>query len=295
MSDETIEATAEVIDVPDVLSGADRWLAETRAEVTALLGKYGTHDIENEADYRDIKQARTMLRKDIAQLDAQRKAQTKAVDDLLARFRSEAGMALAPLAEREAGYKAQLDEWEAGAKTRRTEYLRAAYEEYAPALVPLVPLEAVADRYAKDDGWYLKKSTDEGAAELLRKRLDGIAADWATIGNLDMTDEERQRCRSAYTSTLDLGAAVKAVTDERERMARIAEIEAAQAAHEPEPAAEPGPTPEPSPEPEPEPVAEATPEPTATWRFEVTCTRAQMDALMAYLRANGIHGRRCAA
>lgn len=287
MSDETIEATAEVIDVPDVLSGADRWLAETRDEVAALLGKYGTHEIANEADYRDIKQSRTMLRKDIAQLDAQRKAQTKAVDEVLARFRSEASMALAPLTEVEVGYKAQLDAWEAGAKGRRTDYLQSAYEEYAPALVPLVPLSAIADRYAKADGWYLKRVTDEGAAALLRKRLDGIAADWATIGNLDMTDQERQRCRSAYTSTLDLGAAVKAVADERERLERVAEIEAAQAAPEP--------MPEPEPAPEPDEETAQEPEPTATYRFEVTCTKAQMDALMGFLRANGIHGRRCAA
>lgn len=287
---EEVEAT--VIDVPEVMSDADRWLAGAREDVAALVAKYGTHEISSEADYRDIKSARTMLRKDIAQLEAQRKAKTKALDEALSRFRSEAARVMAPLAEREAGYKAQLDEWEAGARDRRTEYLRAAYEDYAPALVPLVPLETLVGRFAKQDGWFLKKVTDEGAADLMRRRLDTVASEWGSIDNLDMTDDERRRCKSSYTSTLDYGAAVRLIADERQRLAHVAEIEAAQAAPEPAPAPEPQPDSAPMPERPTEP--EGAPE-TATYRFEVTCTREQMDGLMAYLRANGIHGRRCAA
>lgn len=289
---EEVEAT--VIDVPEVMSDADRWLAGAREDVAALVAKYGTHEISSEADYRDIKSARTMLRKDIAQLEAQRKAKTKALDEALSRFRSEAARVMAPLAEREAGYKAQLDEWEAGARDRRTEYLRAAYEDYAPALVPLVPLETLVGRFAKQDGWFLKKVTDEGAADLMRRRLDTVASEWGSIDNLDMTDAERRRCKSAYTSTLDYGAAVRLIADERQRLAHVAEIEAAQAAPAPDP--EPQPAPAPTPEPATEPAPMPAPEPeTVTCRFEITCTREQMDGLMAYLRANGIHGRRCAA
>lgn len=289
MSEEVQNVEATVIDVPEVMGEADRWLAATRDEVGRLLAKYGTHEIANEADYRDIKQARTMLRKDISAIEAQRKAKTKALDDALSRFRSEAARVMAPLAETEAGYKAQLDEWEAGARQRRTDYLQAAYEEYAPALVPLLPLDTIVGKWAKDEGWYLKRNTDEGAAVLLRKRLDQVAAEWGSIDNLDMTEEERKRCKSAYTATLDYGAAVRLVAEERERLARVAEIEAAQRAPEPEP--------QPVPEREAKPQAATEPEPPelVTCRFEVTCTREQMDGLMAYLRANGIHGRRCAA
>ena len=83
--------------MPAKLTAADEWLADARDEVGALLGKYGTHPIETQADYRDIKQSRTLLRKDIASIDQRRTDMTRAVEDAVARFRTGAAEALEPL------------------------------------------------------------------------------------------------------------------------------------------------------------------------------------------------------
>lgn len=281
MSDETIEAEAEVIDVPSVMGAADLWLSDVTGRVGSLMGKYGTHPIESDADYRDIKNARMMIRKDIAAIDAERKAKVKSLQDALTQFRGRCSIALQPLVDREAEYKGLIDGWDAGWRQRRMDYVRNAYEEYAPALVDLVPLEVIQRRYAQDDKWMLRSVTDEGAADAMRRRVDQIAKEWATLDNLDLTDEERAQAKSDYTRTLDLGEIVRKVTEDRERRERVARIEAGQGRQAEMPA------------PEPEPETEA--EPTATYRFEVTCTKAQLDGLMAYLRANGIHGRRCSA
>lgn len=296
------EVEAEVIEPPAELTDADRWLAATRERVAELLPRYGTHDITCDADYKDIKQARAMLRKDIAEIDAERKARTRAVEDAVARFRNGCAAALAPLAEVERDYKAQLDEWERGWTERRMAMLRAVYEETAPLLAPVVPLERLCERFAKQDKWLLRGTGYVKARELLLKRVETVAKEWCSLDSLDMTDDERAMAKAEYTRTLDLGAAAQKVVDERERREQIAAIDAYNAPEqEPEPAPEPRESPaveaarrayeaaRANPAPEPAPTA---PEPMERHVFEFECTRSQLTALMAFLKSSGIHGKR---
>lgn len=286
---EVIETEAEVIDVPETMGRADRWLADLAAKTDGLMAKYGTHDVETEADYRDIKSARTMLRKDIAAIDAERKANVKSLEDALAQFRNRCNVVTEPLTRREAEYKRLLDGYDERWQQGRMDYVREAYEDYAPQLVGLVPYERIAHEWAKADKWMLRSVTDEGAADAMRKRVDGIAKNWATLDNLDMTDEERKSAKDEYLRTLDIESTIQHVTEGRERRARIAEIEAAREATERR-EQEVVPVPEPAPEPEPEP--EPSPEPAVRqWVMAMTATREQAEAVARAAYGIGATGR----
>lgn len=305
--DEAVKVEAEVFDVPAELTAADEWLADARDEVGALLGKYGTHPIETQADYRDIKQSRTLLRKDIASIDQRRMDMTRAVEDAVARFRTGAADALEPLRKVEREYKAQLDEWDAGVIDRRRAAMREAYADMAPALADgLCPFDLVWDLRGPGLKWQ-NRSTGEGRCmDDLAKVVEGIARDEGTIQALDMSPEERDACRAEYFRTLDLGAAVGRVRDERERLARIAELDAQRAAQaaslkeaqtsmDVSPAPAQARTPRRPERPAPRPAATdatAGPAPRRRYVFEFECTNAQLDALMAFLRENDIHGTR---
>lgn len=310
-SDERVEAAAEVIEPPAELSRADEWLASTRERVAGLLAEYGTHPIEDAAGYRDIRQSRTMLRRELDAIDSERRGATRAVEEAVARFRQEANEAVEPLREVERGYKAQLDEWDAGVIDRRREAMAAAYADMAPALAGgLCPFELVWDRRGRALKWQ-NRSTGEGRCmDSLAEVVRGIAADEQTIQSLDMTPEERDACRAEYFRTLDLAAAVRRVSDERERLARIREMDEArraQAASLSGPVTPPLATAAPD-----EPPAAVAPAPAqaaparavaapqaapaaARYVFEFECTPAQLERLMAFLRAEGIHGKRRAA
>lgn len=305
--DEAVNVEAEVFDVPAELTAADEWLAEARDEVGALLGKYGTHAIETQADYRDIKQSRTLLRKDIASIDQRRMDMTRAVEDAVARFRTGAADALEPLRKVEREYKRQLDEWDAGVIDRRRAAMREAYADMAPALADgLCPFDLVWDLRGPGLKWQ-NRSTGEGRCmDDLAKVVEGIARDEGTIQALDMSPEERDACRAEYFRTLDLGAAVGRVRDERERLARIAELDAQRAAQraslegaqtsmDVSPAPERARTPRRPERPATRPAAPdatAGPAPRRRYVFEFECDAMQLDALMAFLRANDIHGTR---
>lgn len=305
--DEAVEVEAEVFDVPAELTAADEWLAEAREEVGALLGKYGTHTIETQADYRDIKQSRTLLRKDIASIDQRRMDMTRAVEDAVARFRTGAADALEPLRRVEREYKRQLDEWDAGVIDRRRAAMREAYEDMAPALADgLCPFDLVWDLRGPGLKWRNRSTGEVRCMDDLAKVVEGIARDEGTIQALDMSPEERDACRAEYFRTLDLGAAVGRVRDERERLARIAELDAQRAAQaaslegaqtsmDVSPAPELARTPRRPERPAPRPAAPdatAGPAPRRRYVFEFECDDAQLAALMAFLRANDIHGTR---
>lgn len=310
-SDERVEATAEVIEPPAELSRADEWLAGARERVSALLAEYGTHPIEDAAGYRDIKQSRTMLRREIDAIDSERRGATRAVEEAVARFRQEANEAMEPLREVERGYKAQLDEWDAGVIDRRREAMAAAYADMAPALAGgLCPFELVWERRGRALKWQNRSTAEVRCMDSLAEVVRGIAADEQTIQSLDMTDAERDACRAEYFRTLDLAAAVRRVSDERERLARIREMDEARRAQaaslaEPEtvPLSEaapevPAPAPAPQAAPAPSPAEQARTEAreaATRYVFEFECTPAQLDRLMAFLRSEGIHGRRRAA
>ena len=277
-----IEVEAQTIDVPAVTAEADRWLASTRSRVSDLAAKYGTHPINNQSDYRDIKQSRTLLRKEIAAIDAERKDMTRTIEEMVSRFRAQTNEALAPLGEKDAAYKAQLDEWEAGIIDRRKAAMSEAWQDMAPALSEgLCPFERVWERYSKEKRWALRGTNEQACMDSLVKVCEDIAANEASINELDMSDEERERARADYFQTLDLAATLKAIVSERTQRQRIKELDAMRA--QPEPQAAPA---------EVVDEQQTESEEVTEYQFTLLMTKRQLATFMQFCRENDIHGTR---
>ena len=226
---ETIDVAAEVIESElSPLSRAEQWLATARGRVAELAAQYRVPEtIADERAYKDAKASRASVRKDAAELDAERKAMTRAMDDALKRFRGDVKGVLEPLTDLDAAYRAALDEYEArwGAERRAT--LQEAYDEYAPDLVPLVPLDRLVARYGSErgKGWLNRSTNIEAAKAGLRGAVDSIAAGEQTIEGA-VGPEDLEAAKADYFSTLDLGQAIagaQARAEQRERVRRLEE------------------------------------------------------------------------
>ena len=102
--------TPEIIDVPEVISGADQWLAEQRAKVSSIAEEYKPHQITSGQDYRDSKRARTSARKAIKEVEDARKQPVGAIKSAVKDFETQVRDLLEPLSNVDADYKAALTE-----------------------------------------------------------------------------------------------------------------------------------------------------------------------------------------
>lgn len=73
---EVIETSAQVIEAPTPLAGADKWLSEHRDEVAGVAAEFGAFEIADAAAWRDAKRQRVALRARIAEIEADRKRMT---------------------------------------------------------------------------------------------------------------------------------------------------------------------------------------------------------------------------
>lgn len=318
---ETVEEVqAEKVQPPAVLTEADKWLAATTAKADEIAQQYKPSEITTAQGYKDSKQARAFLRKEIAAIEAERKDQTREIENTLARFKSGAKAAIARLLELDETYKANLDAWDERCIAERKCTLAEEYASYAPDLAeplegqdaPLVPFAKLEEKYAAEGKWYNRSTSEKAAITDMQKRVEKIAADDHTIDQLDMTDAERTELKAEYFATLDFAQSMSAATRrreerqraealERERQERLKWQQEQQAAvQEPEPEPMPEAVPEPTQQSavQPVPVVQAAPEPvtapaevTSIFILEVEVTPTQKQALIGYLKAQGIHGR----
>lgn len=220
---------AEVIESDlSPLAASERWLAGARERVAELAAQYRVPDeIVTDRDYKDAKQSRASVRKDAAAIDAERKATTRAMDDALRAFRDGVKDVLLPLTELDAAYKAALDAYDERWGQERRQALQEAYDEYAPDLVPLVPLDRLIAKFGSDrgKGWLMRSVNVEAAKAGLRGSVDAIAAGERTVeGAVDPEDAEG--AKADYFSTLDVGQAIQAAqarAEQRERVRRLEE------------------------------------------------------------------------
>ena len=218
------------------LSKAEQWLAGARDRVSELAAQYRVpEEIADERAYKDAKASRAAVRKDAAELDAERKRMTREMDDALKRFRTDVKGVLEPLTELDAAYRAALDEYEARWGAQRRADLQEAYDEYAPDLVPLVPLDRLVTRYGSERGrgWLMRSTNVEAAKAGLRGAIDGVAAGEQTL-EAAVDPDDLEGAKADYFATLDLGRAIadaQARAAQREEEQRRLE-EAARAAQE---------------------------------------------------------------
>ena len=224
------------------LSKAEKWLAGARDRVSELAAQYRVpEEIADERAYKDAKASRASVRKDAAELDSERKRMTREMDDALKRFRTDVKGVLEPLTELDVAYKAALDDYEARWGAQRRAELQEAYDEYAPDLVPLVPLDRLVARFGTEPkkGWLNRSTNVEAAKAGLRGAIDSVAAGEQTL-EAAVDPDDLEGAKADYFATLDLGRAItdaQARAAQRERVRRLEEErrareEAARAARE---------------------------------------------------------------
>lgn len=226
---ETTKVDAEIIEEGiSPLSKAELWLAGARSRVSEMAAQYRVpEEIADEGAYKDAKSSRAAVRKDAAELDAERRRMTREMDDALKRFRDDVKGVLEPLTELDVAYKAALDEYEARWGAQRRAELQEAYDEYAPDLVPLVPLDRLITRYGseKGKGWIMRSTNVEAAKAGLRGAIDSIAAGERTVA-ASVDPEDLEGAKADYFAHLDLGRAIsdaQARAEQRERVRRLEE------------------------------------------------------------------------
>lgn len=194
-------------------------------------------------------------------------------------FEAQVKHLLAPVREASANLDRQIKELEEQEKLRKRQLLLEHYEEYAGILADAVPFERI------EDPKWLNKTVDlMSAYSAIERIVEKIIDDETTLDSLSLAHPTE--AKAEFFATLDLARAIarsKEIDEQIERTRRFDEEKAANRASLE--AAPPEPVPEPLPE--PTPALEAP----ATWHLEVTCTRAQLDTLIAYLREQGITGR----
>ena len=231
-SDETQHVEAEVIDVPEVISGADRWLAEQRAKVAGIAKDYAPHEIVSAQDYRDSKRARSQARKEIKAVEDARREQVGAIKDAVRDFEASVRDLLTPLSGIDADYRTELDGWEALTVESRTEAVRAWYGETQGDVASLVPFDTLWARYADAGKWGLYGTNVVAIQDGVTEAVEGIGRDLDTIKRAPYEDEDRKAVMSEYLRTLDLSAALREAEEARQRRERMAAVERERAERE---------------------------------------------------------------
>lgn len=289
---ETIDADAEVIDVPETMSAPAAWLASKRGEVEKLAGEYTPFTIEDADGYRDAKRQRAALRKDIAAIDGERKDMTRSIEQAVKAFRDGCKTVLEPLTSAEEGYKAELSAYEQRVKDERAATLRACYEDGWPDLSRQARWPDVLRVYGEK--WLnattsQKKAVDElnDAACEIAENLDNIAA--ASEGAERMSNQADYLRDLDYSRHLRDAQAREARRREIERAERearewAAQFHAEQQAPEGEQAA---------PEPQPTGQAQAVGRRRKVFVFEVDVPEESVPAFIDAMKALGdVHGHK---
>ena len=306
MRSDAQEVEAEVIDVPEVISGADRWLAVQRAKVAEIAVEYVPHEITTGDDYRDSKRARSQARKEIKAVEDARREQVGAIKDAVRDFEASVRDLLLPLKDVDAGYKEALDGWEGMVIESRTDSVQAWYEETQGDVATLVPFATLWKRFADAGKWGLYGTNEMAVRDGVAQAVETVHGDLDTISRAPYEDEDRRVLMAEYLRTLDISAALRDAEDARQRRKRMASVERDRAEREIQvmgqrPATTP--TIDTHSVMTPEQVAEllhATPvtsdEPRATYSFIMPAqtvggfSKAQLDEIVAFFRRFGFHG-----
>lgn len=127
--------------------------------------------------------------------------------------------AITPLKNIVAAYKDRLDELEEIRKSNCFEGLRVAYEEYAPALAEVVPLERFLDK-----SWLNKTTKPAKAAQEMRDRVKAIDADWQSLKSTELNFPDETI--AVFFRSLDKGAALAYDVKRKEEAERIEKLNA---------------------------------------------------------------------
>lgn len=219
------EVTPEVIDVPEVISGADRWLAEQRAKVAEIAEEYVPHEITSADDYRESKRARAQARKAIKAVEDARRQQVGAIKDAVRDFEAQVRDLLTPLSGVDAGYKAALAEWERLTIESRTQEVAAWYADTQGDVAQMVPFETIWQMYAHSEKWDLYGANLVQIEQDVAGVVESIEQDMQTLDSAPYEPEDKANVKAEYLRTLDLSGALRSADEARRRRERMAEVE----------------------------------------------------------------------
>lgn len=193
--------------------------------------------------------------------------------------------ALASTVELRDRYKAELGKREAQIRQERYELLCGFYEQEAPKLAELVPIERfgiVRDKISVAKGYSAAKEEAKLHAELV-KALNA----WDALIENDL--EFAEEAEAEFFRTLDLNAALQLNARRKAEQAKIDQLRA-EMGEAPEP--EPEPQPVPAEQPAPAEVPQRVDSPaTAQRTLTITATPTQWFGLKGYMKAAGIEYR----
>ncbi|WP_314355559.1 DUF1351 domain-containing protein [Lancefieldella parvula] len=301
-----------------MLTAGDKWLAEARSKAATIAAQYQPHDITNEADYKDAKSARAMLRKEIAAIDSDRKSMTSTLENAISRFKAHAAEAIGELTALESAYKSNITDYEDRWESTRRSTLQEEYETYAPDIAlpldgqqtALVPFELLLKRFGTEGKWLNRSTNERAAVEHLRKCIDRVASDIKNINATEMDDRERVEVKGDYFSTLEFANTMSAMIQRRVQRDKTKQLEREQRERErqwqeqqeranagvealkqwQEQQEQPQSAPQPAQTAAESQAAPQETEPVMKLIIEVEVTPTQRGNLLSWLKANNIHG-----
>lgn len=223
------------------------------------------------------------------QYEAARKSLKKLITDPYNAIEIKGKEAMAVVFDLKKAYEDRRRECQQEIKDQRFADLENDYNDYAPALANVVPLDKIIERSKVG---YAANYKHAKMAEEMYERVDQVARDWQSLQSLGL--EYQDEAEAEFFRTLSMQSAI-ALNDQRkteqERIEQLkADVEANRAAAE---------TPYEQAEQTPEIVEKAqsyidqvaAAQDSKTYLITVDLTELQRDQIIDYMSSQGIHGR----
>lgn len=207
---ERIEYTPAVINAETYLAARSKWLEE-------MMEPYQGMDDEaiRAMDASEAKICRADLNKIIKEVDDERKAIKRAYNAPLAEFEAKVNDLLQPAKAAQLKLKSYIDQHTEMEREYRRQELEASYQDFAPALVPVVPFDRILEINPK---WLNKSYSSVKAIDEMFGAVDKIAKDWEVLKRQASLMKFYEEAEAVFFRTLDLNAAI-AHNDMRENEA----------------------------------------------------------------------------
>lgn len=219
---------------------------------------------------KDLKRCRADVNSIINSVEDGRKAVKREYNAPLKEFEDKVKELLEPAKVKSDLMKEVLDSKEAERKELLYQGLEASYQDFAPALAPVVPFERILE-----PEWLNKSFGAVKATEAMQEKVERIATDWKSLQTKD-GEPFYEEAEAEFFRTLDLGDALRFQQSRKEEQERINAMKADVAANTTQEETQ-GDT--------------ETEEETQAYIIRVTCTETELQLLLSTLKRLGIHGQ----
>ena len=292
MSNEVIEATAEVIEPSNALevTYTPAVLADNLEALNAFVEQQIAPYVGAKIDPNDYEQVK-MARKCMADLnklkdpiDKERKRVKREYETPLKEFEGRVKAITAKIDGARAALKVQVDEADERFREMRRALLVEEYEGCAGPIADVIPFAAILE-----DAWLNRSTPETKAVNELYEKVEKALKGYNTLQTKELAHKDE--VVKHYADTLDLIGALELEDQLNERDRQMAEFKAAQEAAEAVKAERTAPEPAPEPEPVPDQPTAAAP-PVCRWSLamEFQGTEAFAQQVAATLKGMGITG-----